>query len=145
MVKGKGKTIIAGKAEGIAFVTNQPINILAAYGRNLLIPWKTGKISDREHELHGKDLRETILFTPFSIGSTTGGVILLEAIRKGIAPKGIVVAKADTLLTSGAILAGIWLDQVLLPPIVECPEIFGHVQSGYWVKIDGENIEVENY
>lgn len=141
----KGKVIIAGKAEGPALVTNQPINILAAYGKNLILPWKTGKISDKEHELHRKDLRETILFTPFSIGSTTGGVILLEAIRKGIAPKGMVVAKADILLVSGSILASAWLDQALLPPIVECPEIFGHVQSGHKVKIDGENIEVENY
>ncbi|MBU7038295.1 MAG: hypothetical protein HXS52_10200 [Theionarchaea archaeon] len=49
----EGKVVLRGQVEGYAMVTDQPMNFLAAYSRNLALPWKTGKISDAEHELHG--------------------------------------------------------------------------------------------
>jgi predicted aconitase with swiveling domain len=140
----KGKVVLQGKAEGIAMVTEQPVNFLAAYSRNLALPWKTGKISDAEHELHGKDLRSAILVMPCCSGSTGGGVFLLEAIRKGIVPRGIVAAQADTLLVSGAVLAEIWLEKRELLPIVECPDILSRVGTGDWIRVEGEIIEICN-
>lgn len=138
----KGKVVLQGKAEGIAVVTEQPVNFLAAYSRNLALPWKTGKISDTEHELYEKDLRNTILVMPCCSGSTGGGVFLLEAIRKGIVPRGIVAAQADTLLVSGAVLAEIWLEKRELLPIVECPDILSRISTGDWVKVEGGIIEI---
>ncbi|MGC1120818.1 MAG: DUF126 domain-containing protein [Candidatus Methanofastidiosia archaeon] len=138
----RGKVVLQGKAEGIAVVTEQPVNFLAAYSRNLALPWKTGKISDEEHELYGKDLRSAILVMPCCSGSTGGGVFLLEAIRKGIVPRGIVAARADTLLVSGAVLAEIWLEERELFPIVECPDILSCISTGDWIKVEGEIIEI---
>ncbi|MBU7015120.1 MAG: DUF126 domain-containing protein [Theionarchaea archaeon] len=138
----EGKVVLRGQVEGYAMVTDQPMNFLAAYSRNLALPWKTGKISDAEHELHGKDLRRGILVMPCCSGSTGGGVFLLEAIRKGIVPKGILTAQADTLLVSGAVMAEIWLEKMELIPIVECSDILLRVNTGDWIRIDGEVIEI---
>jgi predicted aconitase with swiveling domain len=140
----RGKVVLQGKAEGIAVVTEQPVNFLAAYSRNLALPWKTARVSDEEHELHGKDLRNVILIMPCCSGSTGGGVFLLEAIRKGIVPKGIVAEQADTLLVSGAVLAEIWLEKRELLPIVECPDILSRINTGDWIEIEGETIEIYN-
>ncbi|MBU6996927.1 MAG: DUF126 domain-containing protein [Theionarchaea archaeon] len=141
-MKVEGKEVLVGKAEGIAVVTEQPVNFLAAYSRNLALPWKTGRISDNRHELYGEDLRTAILVMPCCSGSTGGGVFLLEAIRKGIAPRGIVTAEVDTLLVSGAVLAEMWLEERRLPPIVECPDILSCVSTGDWIKIERECIEI---
>jgi predicted aconitase with swiveling domain len=81
---------------------------------------------------------------PCCSGSTGGGVFLLEAIRKGIVPRGIVAAQADTLLVSGAVLAEIWLEKRELLPIVECPDILSRVGTGDWIRVEGEIIEICN-
>ncbi len=138
----EGHSIIAGDATGTAVVTKQPINFLAAYGKNLVFTWKKGKIGDKEHELFGMDLRDNILFVPSSCGSTTGGMFLLEAIKACITPKALVVQAADSLLVSGAILAEVWLEGVPLPPIIECPAAFPGVESGKRIAIKGNIVEV---
>ncbi len=138
----EGHSIIAGNASGTAVVTRQPLNFLAAYSKNLVFTWKKGKIGDKEHELFGMDIRDKILFMPSSCGSTTGGIFAMEAIKAGITPKALIVQNADSLLVSGAILAEVWLEDVPLPPIVECPAVFPAVQSGNQVVIKGNIVEV---
>ncbi|NHJ26347.1 MAG: DUF126 domain-containing protein [Candidatus Lokiarchaeota archaeon] len=141
-MKFKGKSITSGKVEGIAVVSQQAINFLASYNINLAFPQNKGKISDKEHELFGQDLTDKILFVPCSVGSTTGGVFLLEAIKAKIAPKAIVIKKADSLLVSGGILAEIWLRDVTIPPIMECSEIFENIKTGDMVKLKKNEIEL---
>jgi predicted aconitase with swiveling domain len=109
-----------------------------------VFPQNKGKINDKEHELFGQDLSNKILFVPCSIGSTTGGLFLMEAIKAQIAPKAIVVKKADPLLVSGGILTEIWLENVIVPPIIECPEIFDRIKTGDMVKIEKNEIELVN-
>ncbi len=139
----KGAAVIPGQCEGTAVVTRQPINFLSAYDRNLVFTWRKGKIGDKEHELCGQDLRDKVLFVPTSIGSTTGGLLLLEAIKAQIAPRALVVQVADSLLVSGAILARVWLEDVPLPPIVECPAAFTATKTGDRVQIAGDVVTVE--
>ncbi len=138
----KGKLILSGACEGVAIVSSQPINWLSSYSINLALSWKKGKISDRSHELLGQDLRDKILFVPCAVGSTTGGLLLLEAIKAKITPKAIVLKEADTLTVSGAILADIWVENLQLPPILECSEIFNEIKSGDRVKISKDEIEI---
>ncbi len=138
----EGHSIIAGEVTGTAVVTKQPVNFLAAYGKNLVFTWKKGKISDKEHELFGMDLRDKILFLPSTCGSTTGGLFVLESIKAGIAPKALIVQTADSLLVSGAILAEVWLEGVPLPPIIECPAAFPGAESGKKVTIKGNMVEI---
>ncbi len=138
----KGKLILSGTCEGEAIVSNQPINWLSSYSINLALTWKKGKISDRQHDMFGQDLRNKILFVPCAVGSTTGGLLLLEAIKAQITPKAIVLKEADTLTVSGAILADIWSENIYLPPILECSEIFNEIKSGDRVNISKEEIEI---
>ena len=138
----KGKLILSGACEGEAIVSNQPINWLSSYSINLALTWKKGKISDRQHELFGQDLKDKILFVPCAVGSTTGGLLLLEAIKAQFTPKAIVLKEADTLTVSGGILADIWLKNIQLPPILECSEIFSEIKTGDRVKINEDEIEI---
>ncbi len=139
----KGTAVIPGQCAGQAVVTSQPINFLAAYDRNLVFKWRKGKIGDRHHELVNQDLRDKVLFVPTSIGSTAGGVILLETIRAQIAPRAIVVQSAESLLVSGAILARVWLEGHPLPPIVECPAAFAAAKTGNHVQITDDLVDIE--
>lgn len=135
--EGAGRVVVPGTVRAHAIVTRHPLNFLAAYNKNLVYKWRRGKISDKEHPLHGTDLRAAVLFMPCSIGSTSGGMFLLEAIRAGIAPRGIVVETADPLLVAGGVLATTWLDPAehALPPILECPAAFELVETGDQVEI----------
>ncbi len=142
-VQYKGAVVISGQCEGLAVVTAQPINFLSAYDKNLVFTWRKGKVADKEHELFNQDLRDKVLFVPTSIGSTTGGLLLLEAIKAQIAPRAIVVQVADSLLVSGAILARVWLEGVPLPPVVECPAAFAAAKTGQRVRIAGDVVEIE--
>ncbi len=141
-MKFKGRAVISGEIEGEALVSSQPINWLSSYSINLALPWKKGKISDRQHELFGQDLRNKILFVPCAVGSTTGGLLLLEAIKARITPKGVVLKEADTLTVSGGILADIWVKDMQLPPILECSKIFNEIKTGDRIKISKDEIEI---
>ncbi len=139
----KGVAVIPGQYEGGAIVTAQPINITAAFTKGLVFPWLKGKVADKEHDLCGQDLRGKVLFLPTFIGSTTGGLILLEVFKAQIAPRAIVVQTAESLLVSGAILARLWLEGVPLPPIIECPAAFAAAKTGNRVRIAGDLVDIE--
>ncbi len=84
-----------------------------------------------------------VLFLPTFIGSTTGGLILLEVFKTQIAPHAIVVQTAESLLVSGAILARLWLEGVPLPPIIERPAAFAAAKTGNRVRIAGDLVDIK--
>lgn len=140
----KGRGILAGKAEAPALVSKTPINLTASLTKvTNLLPGKASVVMDRHHELFGQRLNGIILVFPSVIGSTYTGMVLLELLHGGNAPKGIIVQSADSLLVSGPILADVWFDAGI--PVVECnnPEIFKKISTGDKLKIDGGTGEIE--
>ena len=97
-----------------------------------------GDYYDRHHELYKQDLFDKILVFPQTIGSTFTGMVMLETIRRGRGPKAIVVQEADTLLTSGLVLAEVWLDKKV--PFLEIPdpELFKWLKTGQTLEVDSE-------
>ena len=113
----KGNSRTRGTAEGIAVVTRQPFNFLAAYMRGFMLSQPSPIVGDVKHELFGVDISGKVLVFPYNIGSLSCGVTLLEAIKQGVAPKAIVSAKIETCALSGAIFADLFFDLPL--PIVD--------------------------
>jgi len=107
----KGRGVIKGFAEGLALVSRQNLSLWGG-----LNP-ETGLIIDRRHELYGQQVRDKVLVFPYGKGSTTGAIVLLEAVKCGNAPAAIVNVKTEPILASGALMAKIFYRKTM--PIVE--------------------------
>jgi len=97
----KGRSISPGKAEGEALVSKEPIGF---YGG---VDPKTGEVIEKGHELEGKNVKDKILVFPCGKGSTVGSYVIYGLEKNGVAPKAIVNKETETIVATGAILAGI--------------------------------------
>ncbi len=95
-----GKPVIAGKANGIALVSREPLSFWGGYD------WKSGEITDRRHPLSGENAKGKVLVVPFTRGSSTTTAVLLEAIREGTAPAAIVTTATDFFFALASVVAG---------------------------------------
>lgn len=66
----------------------------------------TGDIADPRHPLHGRSTSGRILVMERVIGSSSSSAIMLELLRGGVAPAGIVIAEPDAILVLGILVAG---------------------------------------
>jgi hypothetical protein len=124
----KGKTISPGKAEGVALMSRKPLGF---YGG---VDAKTGKVIEEGHELQGKCVRDKILVFPKGKGSTVGSYIIYGLKKNGVAPKAIVNEETETIVATGAILAGI--------PCVDGIDI-GKIKTGDKLKVDADEGTVD--
>ena len=101
------KKIVGGKGSGKALVTGQPINFLA------MVDAKTGKVTDRKHELFGKSLKGAVLVYPNAVGSSVGAYVFYSLSQNRVAPSAIACTKTDITTASGCAIANI--------PVVDLP------------------------
>ncbi len=135
----RGRGVTSLKARGEAIVTKQPF--MFSHG---LDP-KTGKVIDQRHELYGREVKGKILVFPCSVGSTSAGMWLLEAVRLGNAPLALVMEEVDPVLATGALLAQIMLGRPI--PIVDRlngspTDLF---RTGDIVEVDADRGEVRSF
>lgn len=97
----KGRTIYPGIAEGEAIVSRGPIGF---YGG---VDMKTGIVIEKGHELEGQSIKGKILVFPYGKGSTVGSYVIYGLKKNGVAPSAIVNKETETIVATGAILAGI--------------------------------------
>ncbi len=103
----KLRGLVEGEAEAELLVLTRPLSL---YGE--LDP-ETGRI-------HGNgSAAGKILAMPGTRGSTVGSYILYAAARNGVAPQGIVVAKAEPILVAAAVMAETPLAEGLPPSVLE--------------------------
>ncbi len=124
----KGRTISPGKAEGKAIVSSEPIGF---YGN---VDPKTGIVIEKGHPLEGKKITGKILVFPCGKGSTVGSYVIYGLAKNGVAPAGIINKETETIVATGAILAGI--------PCVDSVDI-DKIKDGDNVKIDADSGEIE--
>jgi hypothetical protein len=101
MVPMKGRMISPGEAEGTALVSKEPIGF---YGG---VDYRTGIFIEKGHELEGKSVKGTVLVFPRGKGSTVGPYVIYGLKKNGVAPAAIVNSETETIVATGAILAGI--------------------------------------
>ena len=87
--------------EGIALVSRAPLSF---YGG---IDAKSGVVIEKGHELEGKNVKDRILVFPNGKGSTVGSYVIYGLKKNGFAPKAIINKETETIVATGAILAGI--------------------------------------
>jgi predicted aconitase with swiveling domain len=103
----RGKPIVGGKVTGKALVSSEPLSFWGGYDA------ATGEIIDRRHPLSGELAAGKILVIPFTRGSSTTTAVLLESVKAGTAPVGIITARTDTFLSLASIVA----DEMYAKPI----------------------------
>ncbi|MEC1715134.1 aconitase X swivel domain-containing protein [Schinkia azotoformans] len=93
-----GKVIASGEVRGEIVGTNHLLSFWGGFDP------VTGKIIDRHHPLCGETLTGKIFVLPRGKGSSTGSPILLDAIMLGNAPAGLIMNKADVIISLGIIV-----------------------------------------
>ena len=103
----KGRMISPGRAEGQALVSKEPIGF---YGG---IDAKTGLFIEKGHELEGQSVKGKVLVFPCGKGSTVGSYVVYGLSKNNQAPLAIVNKETETIVATGAILAGVpCIDQI---------------------------------
>jgi len=95
----QGRAIIAGRAQGEAVVTTEPLSFWGG------IDTATGEIIDRRHEKSGACIAGKVFVLPGERGSSTGSAVLLECVRAGVAPAAILTERVAPITALGAIVA----------------------------------------
>jgi len=97
----KARRVSKGRAEGEAIVLKEAFSFLGSVDRT------TGVICDKEHELAGQSIAGKILVFPYGHGSTVGAYEMLDMVRYGTQPRGILNLRSDPVIAVGAIISDI--------------------------------------
>lgn len=124
----QGRTIKAGRAEGRALVSPEPIGFLGG------IDPETGRVLESGHRLQGECVTDRVLVFPTGKGSTVGSYTLYRMAMSGTAPAAIINAESEAIVAVGAIIADI--------PMVDQVDIT-RISTGDWVLVDGNLVVVE--
>src|SRR4051812_6600555 len=128
-----GRIVVAGRAEGDALVTSEPLSFWGGYD------FHTGAIIDRHHPLAGVRATGRILAVPFSKGSSTTTAVLLEAVRAGTAPAAILTTGVDAFFALASIVAGEMYGKSF-PVIALEPADFATLKTGERIAIDASGL-----
>jgi predicted aconitase with swiveling domain len=124
----RGRSIKAGKAEGVALVSPEPIGFLGG------VDPETGRVVEPGHSLEGQCVTGRVLVFPTGKGSTVGSYTLYRMVRAGTAPSAIINAESEAIVAVGAIISDI--------PMVDQVDI-AQLRTGDWVRLEDERVMVE--
>ena len=120
------KILVQGKTQGIILKSHHPINLLGTVDK------KTGIISDKNHELFDKSIRDSILVFPNGVGSSVGAYTIYSIKSNNAAPLAMICQKADLTVATGCALANI-------PLVIIDDEKFSSLQTGQKISLDTES------
>ena len=134
----KGRPVLPGNLEGPATVSRIGFNTYTSYKLNMV-----GGMTDKaictdgdNKDLYGKDISGCILCLPQTIGSTTGGFVLMGVAKLGVAPKAMLFANhIDSLAAGGLVMADIWMEKRVIAVDLLGDEFLAAVNTGDPVKI----------
>ena len=126
------KVLVSGKVQGIVLKSKDSINFLGTVDK------KTGIISDKNHDLFEKSLKDTILVFPSGVGSSVGAYTIYSIKKNNTAPLAMICQKADLTVATGCALANI-------PLIIISNEEFASIQSGMKISLDTDSTDPLHY
>jgi len=126
------KILVAGKTQGIVLKSNDPINFLGTVDK------KTGIISDKNHDLFEKSIKDCILVFPSGVGSSVGAYTIYSIKSNNSAPLAMICKKADLTVVTGCALTNI-------PLVIVSDEEFTSFQSGQKISLDTESSNPINF
>jgi len=117
------KILVSGKVQGIVLKSEKPINFLGTVDK------KTGVISDKNHDLFEKSIKDTILVFPSGVGSSVGAYTIYSIKSNNTAPLAMICQKTDLTVVTGCALANI-------PLIIISNEEFSSIKNGMKISLD---------
>lgn len=120
------KILVQGKANGVVLKSKMPINFLGTVDK------KSGIISDKEHELFEKSIKDSILVFPSGVGSSVGAYTIYSIKSNNSAPLAMICQKADLTVATGCALANI-------PLVLVSDEEFSSFEDGQKISLDTES------
>ncbi len=126
------KILVAGKVQGIILKSNDPINFLGTVDK------KTGIISDKNHDLFQKSIKDCILVFPSGVGSSVGAYTIYSIKSNNTAPLAMICTKADLTVVTGCALTNI-------PLVIVSDEDFSSFQSGQKISLDTKSSNPINF
>ena len=126
------KVLVSGRVEGIVLKSDDPINFLGTVNK------KTGIISDKNHDLFEKPVKNTILLFPSGIGSSVGAYTIYSIKSNDAAPLAMICQKADLTVATGCALANI-------PLIIISEEEFASIKTGMKLSFDTDSSNQIHY
>jgi len=126
------KILVPGKVQGVVLKSEKPINFLGTVDK------KTGIISDKNHDLFEKPIKDTILVFPSGVGSSVGAYTIYSIKSNNTAPLAMICQKADLTVATGCALANI-------PLITITDEEFSSIQNGMKISLDTDSSNPIHY
>ncbi len=126
------KILVPGKVQGIVLKSTKPINFLGTVDK------KTGIISDKNHDLFEKSIKDTILVFPSGVGSSVGAYTIYSIKSNNAAPLAMICQKADLTVATGCALTNI-------PLIIISDEEFSSIENGMKISLDTDSSNPIHY
>ncbi len=126
------KILVSGKVQGIVLKSEKPINFLGTVDK------KTGIISDKNHDLFEKSIKDTILVFPSGVGSSVGAYTIYSIKSNNTAPLAMICQKVDLTVVTGCALANI-------PLIIISDEEFSSINNGMKISLDTDSSNPIHY
>ncbi len=126
------KILVPGKVQGIVLKSTKPINFLGTVDK------KTGIISDKNHDLFEKSIKDTILVFPSGVGSSVGAYTIYSIKSNNTAPLAMICQKADLTVATGCALTNI-------PLIIISDEEFSSIENGMKISLDTDSSNPIHY
>jgi len=120
----KGRGISRGKAEGRLTLLRKPFSFLGG------VDPKTGRLTVASGA-EGREIRNGIFAFPSGRGSTVGSYTILQMRKLATAPAAIINEKAETIVATGAVMAGVpMIDSIDLGLLLDGDEVIVDGESG---------------
>ena len=120
------KILVKGKATGKILKSTNPINFLGTVDK------KTGIVSEENHDLYNKSIKDSILVFPYGVGSSVGAYTIYSIKSNNSAPLAMICKKVDLTVATGCALANI-------PLVTVTQEEFSSLKDGQEIILDTES------
>jgi len=120
------KVLVKGKIQGTVLKSENPINFLGTVEK------KSGVISEKNHDLFNKSIKDSILVFPSGVGSSVGAYTIYSIKSNDSAPLAMVCLKADLTVVTGCALTNI-------PLLIISNDEFDSLKNGMKIEIDTES------
>jgi len=120
------KILVKGKVKGTILKSQKPINFLGTVDK------KTGIISDENHDLFKKSIKDSILVFPYGVGSSVGAYTIYSIKSNNSSPLAMICEKVDLTVATGCALANI-------PLITVSEKEFSLLENGQKIFLDTES------
>ena len=120
------KILVKGKATGKILKSTNPINFLGTVDK------KTGIVSEENHDLYNKSIKDSILVFPYGVGSSVGAYTIYSIKSNNSAPLAMICEKVDLTVATGCALANI-------PLVTVTQEEFSSLKDGKEITLDTES------